>query len=132
MTLAGNGAGLMVTASRRTGDKNRKILQNSLQDTSAYIWNGTGENPYFGFLAWADYILVTADSVSMLSEAATTGKPVYIIPMEGGAPRLDKFHALLKDKGIARDFNGTLELWGYTPLNDSGLVADAIRQHINI
>lgn len=131
-TLDEQGYGLMITASRRTGEENQRILHEQLRNTNAYIWNGSGENPYFGFLAWADYILVTADSVSMLSEATTTGKPTYMIPLEGGSKRLEKFHNLLKNKNIIRVFDGNLEKWTYTPLNDSGLIADAIRQHMNI
>lgn len=76
--------------------------------------------------------MVTADSVSMLSEAATTGKPLYIIPMEGGRARVEKFHKSLIDKGIARMFEGKLESWKYEPLNDSELVADAIRKRMDI
>src|SRR5690606_35837697 len=68
-------AGLMVTASRRTGPENESILRAALSGKDAYILNGTGENPYFAMLGYADYIVVTSDSVSMLSEAATTGKP---------------------------------------------------------
>ena len=49
------------------------------------IWDGSGDNPYFGMLGAADAIIVTADSVSMISEAAATGKPVHIIELEGGS-----------------------------------------------
>lgn len=118
--------GLMVTASRRTGEANRAILEQALKDTDAYIWNGTDDNPYGGFLAWADVILVTADSTSMLSEAATTGKPVYIIGLEGGAKRLDLMHKNMVDVGIARFFDGKLESWTYPPLNDARKVATEI------
>lgn len=126
------GYGLMITASRRTGMENHVLMSEILADSKAYIWDGTPENPYFGYLGWADYILVTADSVSMLSEAATTGKPLYIIPMEGGRARVEKFHKSLIDKGIARMFEGKLESWKYEPLNDSELVADAIRKRMDI
>ena len=77
-------------------------------------------------LAWADYILVTADSVSMLSDAATTGKPVYIIPMDGGSKRFDKFHENLLKHGIIRRFDGILEKWSYEPLQDSARIAAEI------
>lgn len=129
--LATDGAGMMVTASRRTGSDNLAILQAWLKDTGAFVWDGKGENPYEGFLALADVILVTADSVSMMSEAASTGKPVYRIDLEGGAPRLNKFHAKLELDGIARPFLGTIENWTYTPLRDSEIVAAAIRERLN-
>lgn len=123
-------AGLMITTSRRTGAENESILRETLKDSRAYLWDGRGENPYLGLLAWADYILVTADSVSMLSEAASTGKPVYIIGLEGGGARLDAFHENVTRAGIARIFEGTLENWAYEPLRDSERIAGVIRRQL--
>lgn len=121
------GYGLMVTASRRTGERNLDILKEGLKTTQAFLWDGQGENPYFGFLAWADYILVTADSASMISEAASTGTSVYVINLQGGSPKFSRFHQNLTTKGIIRPFSGMLEPYSYTALNDSGLVAATIR-----
>lgn len=119
---------LMVTASRRTGEENLNILQEGLKDTNAYIWDGTGDNPYFGMLGWADHILVTADSVSMLSDAGTTGKPVHMIELEGYSKRFDRFHQHLQDIGVIRLFTGNLGNWDYEPLNDAQMVANAITE----
>lgn len=122
---------LMVTASRRTGEKNLKILQDGLKDTNATLWDGSGENPYFGMLAWADHILVTADSVSMLSDAGTTGKPVHMIGLEGSSPRFDRFHNHLQEINVMRPLSleagGNLQSWSYEPLNDAKMVAEAIK-----
>jgi len=122
---------LMVTASRRTGDNNLKLLQDGLKGTNAFLWNGTGENPYFGMLAWADHILVTADSVSMLCDAGTTGKPVHMIELDGRSKRFDRFHNHLKDIGMMRPLSlnssGNLESWEYEPLTDAANVADVIQ-----
>jgi hypothetical protein len=123
-------AGLMITASRRTGDENMKALRDALAGTNAFIWDGAGDNPYQGMLAWADYILVTSDSVSMISDAGTTGKPVYMIPLEGGSARFEKFYRGLMDKGVVRVFDGTLENWHYTPLNAARQIADEIRKRL--
>ncbi len=123
-SLMDSGDSLMITASRRTGDENLALLKKSLP--GALIWDGTGDNPYHGYLAWADYILVTADSVSMISEAATTGKPVYIIPLDGGSARFDRFYEHLIRLGVVRRFNGTLAPYDYVPLDDAGAVAEAI------
>jgi hypothetical protein len=124
--LVGLNGGLMVTASRRTGEKNRKIIGETLENTDAYVWNGSGENPYFGFLAWADYILVTSDSSSMLSEAASTGKPVYIIELEGGSKKFTRLYQNLMRQGAVRKFEGQLEQWNYDALQDAKAVADRI------
>lgn len=124
-------AGLMITASRRTGDANLKILQGEMAEhPNTYIWDGTGKNPYFAFLAWADYIFVTADSASMLSEASTTGKPVYMIELQGGSKRICAMQKNLQDAGAVRFFNKRLEKWTYPPLNDAHLVAQRIKEEL--
>lgn len=115
--------GLMMTASRRTGAENLQMLKHA---HIGFLWDGTGENPYHGMLAWADYILVTNDSVSMISDAATTGKPVYIIPLEGSSRRFDRFYDLLRQKNITRIFDGALDSWPYEALKESQHVARAI------
>lgn len=119
--------GLMITASRRTGAENTLYLRKALEGKKTYFWDGKGENPYMGFLAWADAIVVTSDSVSMLSEACTTGKPVYMIALEGQSQRLGSFHKSIIDKGMVRLFEGKIEEWAYAPLDDAGLVAREIR-----
>jgi len=117
---------LMLTASRRTPESAKAALMAGLGDKPAFFWDGTGDNPYAGMLAWADYILVTADSVSMLSDATATGKPTYILPLEGGSPRLKAFHDGLITAGIARPFEGKLDHWTYTPVHEAGRIATAL------
>lgn len=128
--LKNTNAGLMITASRRTGEENKNILQSTLSGQNVFFWDGAGNNPYFAMLAWADYIVVTSDSVSMLSEAATTGKPVYMVPLAGGSARLDKFHRTLMNDGIIRLFEGKLEKWTYDPLRDAQKAADEIKKRL--
>jgi mitochondrial fission protein ELM1 len=122
------GGSLMVTPSRRTGEANLNILQEALKGVPAYVWNGQGENPYYGMLALADYIIVTCDSVNMVSEACTTGKPVYVIDLPGGSNKFRRFHQSLRDDGLVRPFMGKLEPYNYQPLNDVQLVANRIRE----
>jgi mitochondrial fission protein ELM1 len=124
--------GLMVTTSRRTGVHNTAILEAWLEGTNAYIWDGIGNNPYQGFLALADAIIVSADSVSMISEAATTGKPVYRVDLDGGSTRLSAFHKIMEEQGIVRPFHGQIENWSYIPLNDAAIVASAIKERMNV
>ncbi len=115
--------GLMISSSRRTPRGLMDALRRALADTSAYIWDGTGSNPYFGMLAWADAFLVTGDSVNMICEAGSTGKPVQVLPVPGGRRRSRSFHALLQEKGVTRPFAGKIEQWTYTPLDETGRAA---------
>ena len=79
----------------------------------------------------ADAVVATCDSVSMASEAAATGKPVYIVDLEGGSRKFDEFHQGLRDDGITRPFTGTLETWTYAPLDDTAQVAALVHQRLN-
>jgi len=123
---------LMITTSRRTGAENEQILKDHINMDKHFLWDGHGPNPYFGILAFADFILVTADSASMLSEACTTGKPVYMIHLDGGHPRIDKLHQNLQELGCIRKFEGQLEHWDYEALNDAAMVAQEIKKRIKI
>ena len=74
------GGSILVTTSRRTGHKAETIIMDILKDVPAYtfLWGDKKENPYMGYLACADNIVVTGDSVSMCCEACGTGKPVFV------------------------------------------------------
>lgn len=121
---------LMATISRRTAKDSAAILQKALDKPGNYFWDGRGENPYMGLLAWADHILVTEDSVSMMSDAGSTGKPVHIIDIAGGSARFEIFKDHMKSIGVAKDFTGNLEPWSYEPLRDAQKIADAIKERI--
>ncbi|MBQ8481418.1 MAG: mitochondrial fission ELM1 family protein [Alphaproteobacteria bacterium] len=74
------GGSILITTSRRTGEEAQNIIMNEIKDIPqfTFLWGDTAENPYSGFLACADNIVVTADSVSMCCEATGTGKPIYL------------------------------------------------------
>src|SRR5690606_3575499 len=94
------------------------------------IWDGTGANPYFAFLHFADHVLVTEDSANMAAEAASTGKPVHILPMVPLKPagKFARLHADLRARGAARPFDGSLKAWSYEPLNETERAARAVLQ----
>lgn len=124
-----HGAGLAVTASRRTGAENEKHLRAALADAPCWFWDGIGDNPYFGLLGLADAIVVTADSVSMVSEACATGKPVHVIELDGGSAKFGRFHDGLRAAGITRPFDGSLETWTYdTPDDTTRIAAEIVRR----
>lgn len=117
---------MMITTSRRTGEENISYLKDTL--SHHYFWNGQSPNPYMGIVAWADIILVTSDSTSMISEAATTGKPVYVIPMKGMTKRQNQLVENLKKHGAVREFDGIIQNWTYPTLSDSQDIATIIRK----
>ena len=118
----------LVTTSRRTGAENENILKRALSGVPHQLWTGEGENPYFGYLSLADALIVTGDSVNMVCEACSTGKPVHIFELPGGNPKFDSFHQSMRDKGYTRPFKGKLEQWTYPPLMETQKIANAIQE----
>lgn len=129
-----NGAGLAISVSRRTGAANTALLAAAFAGSRHFFWDGTqqGENPYLALLGLADHLLVTGDSASMVSEAASTGKPVHVIARADYGRRLNAFHAALRDEGVTRDFDGKLHSWRYAPVNDTPMIAAHIRAAIGL
>ncbi len=126
------GASILLTPSRRTGEENTRILSRALAGPKTFIWDGTGENPYFGILALADYLIVTSDSANMISEACFTGKPVYIFDLPGGSKRLRRFHEKLIRDGYARVFRGELEPFTPPRLDEMTEIAKNLRRKYNL
>jgi|SRR5579862_218368 len=122
-----SGGSVLLTPSRRTGDRGLALLRQRLAGVPGMIWDGAGDNPYYAFLALADALLVTADSISMVSEAAATGKPVHVIGLAGGDAKFARFHDSMRRAGITRPFNGKIERWSYTPLDDNARAGAALR-----
>ncbi|KAI3798362.1 hypothetical protein L1987_33635 [Smallanthus sonchifolius] len=121
-----------ISFSRRTPDKVANFVRKELGDLpKIYIWDGEEPNPHMGHLAWADAFIVTADSVSMLSEACSTGKPVYVIGAERCKWKLGEFHKTLKERGLVRSFTGLEDMsesWSYPPLNDTAEAANRVHE----
>jgi uncharacterized protein len=121
--VAKAGGSVLVSFTRRTPEAARRILTEKLAALPGWIWDGTGENPYFAFLAAADAILVTEDSTNLATDAAATGKPVHVLSMSGGSRKFADFHAELNQRGVARPFAGRLETWSYAPLDETNRAA---------
>ncbi len=120
------GGSLMLTFSRRTPARARDILQQRLSGLPGMIWNDQGPNPFFGFLGYADAVLVTEDSANMPAEAAATGAPVYMLAMDGGQPRRRQFLDDLARRGVTRPFEGRIESWAYAPLKETERAAEEV------
>ncbi|SLN74299.1 mitochondrial fission ELM1 family protein [Oceanibacterium hippocampi] len=121
-----NGGGLLITGSRRTPPAAMAAFREAIGGLPHYLWDGSGANPYYGFLGLAETIVTTCDSVSMLSEACATGKPVYVHELPGRGGKLRAFLDRLYAENRARRFAGRLEHWRCEPLDDATAIARAI------
>lgn len=101
---------LLITPSRRTRHEHVTMMRQAFPDNSrVFLADLAQDNPYFGFLALADYFIVTNDSVSMMTEACATGKTVYTYALPGHKTSKAKtFSCKLHGLGLAQDFQGNL------------------------
>ncbi len=122
----------LVTASRRTPTAITEQLCHALQASGKpvldYVPGSTAQNPYHSWLAQADRVVVTADSVSMLSEAAYTAKPVYVLTMQHAAsPKHTRFIDAMCDAGHARMAENYVHDWtGGERLDEAKRIADKL------
>lgn len=124
--LAASGCALMVTASRRTPELLRNAAYSLATRTGGFFWDGTGENPYLGLLALAEAIVVTSDSVNMVSEAVATGAPVLLAEITGTPPRHRAMYEALAQAGAVAPFEGRLIDLRYQPIDATPVIAQAL------
>jgi mitochondrial fission protein ELM1 len=122
--------GLAITPSRRTDPAAMAQFEKTLGKLGAWIWDGAGDNPYFGLLALADAIIVTVDSVSMVSEAVATSAPVMLAQLPGRSSRIGRFLAEMEAAGRVRPFAGRCERWPVEPLDDTAEIAAELRRRL--
>ncbi len=130
--MRADGCGVFVTPSRRTDPVVTATLAGKLRPLGAEVWDFTGENPYFGLIASADAIVVTMDSTSMVSEACATAAPVLIAELPGRSRRIGQFLSGLAADGRTRRFEGRLEMWPVTPINDTADAAAEVRRRLGL
>ena len=125
---AADGGSFLVSVSRRTPAASASTLRAALTTFPGVFWSGSvdGENPYAGFLAWADRIVVTPDSVNMLSEAAATGKPVYTFAPRPIAGKLAAFHTELIASGHLRRLDDNASFPQPAPLAETAAIAELV------
>jgi hypothetical protein len=124
--------GLALTPSRRTDPAAVQALHASLAPHGAFIWDGSGDNPYFGMLGLADAIVVTQDSVSMISEAVATAAPVLVARLPGRSHRIGVFLDELLAADRIRWFDGRLATWPVAPLDDTPEAAAELRRRLGL
>ena len=129
--LAALEVSFLITPSRRTPPDLLKAVDQATQSRPRVLWAGEGENPYPDFLAHADTLVVTADSVNMTGEAGATGRPIYVFEPSGGSAKFARFHDSLRRHGITRplpDRFTSLQTWSYRPLDAARPIAAEIER----
>ena len=98
-------------------------------DEKQIIIKNIDKKAYLSSMKLADHIIVTCDSTSMISEAAMTGKPIYVAQMPSirKNDRFQNFYKLFKSLNIIRDLEKTIDNWNYTKLNETDRISKLIK-----
>ena len=123
---------LLLTTSRRSPDWLREAARAEFSAVPGVQWHGAddGPNPYAGLLGWADRIVVTPDSVNLLSEACATSVPVCCHlerPLQG---KLARFLGALIESGRVRPMQREFGAWPVQPLRETAAVAAEVRARL--
>ena len=133
-----HGGSVLATTSRRTPPAVAQALLTAFQDIPSVIWSdgGDGPNPYAGLLGWADRVVVTPDSVNLLSEACATRVPVGVLLPSSVQGRMARFQGHLRETGrlVQRLEDVTLPLDGtpITPLRETNRIAAEVRARLSL
>ena len=122
---------IIVIPSYRTPENILKAAFNTF-NVDHHVVKTIDKKAYLSALAISNYLVVTCDSTSMISEAALTGKPVYIAMMKSfkTSVRFKKFYSQLRDLGITRELNNRVESWSYNSLNEVSRIAPIVKSRM--
>ena len=130
--LKKNDLQLVVIPSMRTPKNSIDYAKNYFGENHTIIDN-VDKKAYLSALYISNCIVVTCDSSSMISEAALTGKPIYvanILPRKNDK-RFQEFRNLFRELNIIRNLGEEEENWSYQKLDETNRVANIIKQKIN-
>ena len=121
----------IIIPSMRTPKNTINLAKNKLGEKNLVI-DTVDKKAYLSALSLANYIAVTCDSTSMISEAALTGKPVYVadIPTKKNDQRIKKFKELFHKLNIIKKLDTKLETWDYEILDETSRVAKEIKKQL--
>ena len=122
---------LIVVPSMRTPQDLIEKAKNYF-DTDQIVIPNVDKKAYLSSLKISDHIVVTCDSTSMISEAAITGKPIYVAQMPAikNNQRFKSFFNLFESLNIIKELNNSIENWTYTKLNETNKIANQIKEKI--
>ena len=121
----------IVIPSMRTPQNIIELCKNKLS-TNSLIIDNVDKKAYLSALSIAKYVAVTCDSTSMISEAALTGKPIYVadIPAKKNDHRIKKFKELFTKLNIIKKLDNKLETWHYETLDETNRIAKEIKKQL--
>jgi uncharacterized protein len=130
--LAREGGSVLLTTSRRTPKELRDALKHRYDDTPGMVWRDSedGPNPYAGFLAWADRIVCSPDSVNMITEACATHAPVFVFDPARVRGRPRRFLDTLLASGRIRAMDARLDAFEVEPLRETARVAALVADRL--
>ena len=112
----------------------KETIDLAIKEMGSYghVVNTVDKQAYLSAYALANYVIVTCDSTSMISEAATSGKPIFVAHMKAKKNnyRFKKFFKLFKQMGITRDLGEQIETWTYNKHNEAQRIAIDIKNKI--
>ena len=122
---------VIVIPSMRTPKISIELAMKELGECG-HVVNSVDKQAYLSAYALATYVVVTCDSTSMISEAATSGKPVFVAHMKAKRNnyRFKRFFELFKKMGITRDLGEKVETWTYNKHNEAERIANSIKNKI--
>ena len=121
----------IVIPSIRTPKNIIDLAKNKLNQKNIVI-DTIDKKAYLSALSLAKYIAITCDSTSMISEAALTGKPIYVadIPTKKNDQRFQKFKKLFHQLNVIKKLDTKLETWDYEILDETSRVAKEIKKQL--
>jgi len=129
--FASKGYKIIVIPSMRTPKESIEIAIKEM-GKYGYVENIVDKQAYLSAYGLADYVIVTCDSVSMISEAAISGKPIFVAHMKAKKNnyRFKRFYELFKTMGIIRDLGERVEHWTYQKYNEAERIATRLKNKI--
>jgi len=130
-TFLKNNYQVIIVPSMRTPQHIIEKAKNYFNKDQIIIPN-VDKKAYLSSLKISNHIIVTCDSISMISEAAITGKPIYVaqMPPTKNNHRFKSFFNLFESLNIIKELNNSVENWTYTKLNETNKIADQINKKI--
>jgi mitochondrial fission protein ELM1 len=132
LNLHAEGHSLLISTSRRTHKHHFNLIRLIMKDKAHYIWDLKEPNPYLSFLAAADKFIVTSDSISMMSELCSTGKPTYIYDVGIKKEKFQMFIKTLLMQGYAKILNENCPAYRPNILNQLPNCLELVKKALNL